>query len=656
MDAIVIRKLELQNYRQYINQTIDFNYTPDNNICIIKGRNGFGKSNLFNAINWCFFEREEHLKPENNLNPEPICNTQKLQALAVDESITTSVKILLDTPEGPKQLERTQITVKNPDGSIKTAPSSFIISECFGTNWAIAPYPEFIISRILPYHMRNFFFIDGEQLRALFQKILPEQIRSAIFDLSQISLLQTTIDHLSSFKSSLRQEVKDIPDLKAAELLMNRVEGEIKQEQLEYDKLSEQHNQATVKRNQIDADIKNCGNKDIYELETRREELKNQISFLERKIQETQDDCSKYLFAIAPLILCRKAILKTLDIITKAQEIGSYPPPMPHRALIDHILKTKKCICTTDLNNKESESILKLLEDMKEHTHVEQIARDINQLQVLLSQTKTEYCRFDFKIKSYQSQLAELNEHRETLQKQLKEILTQITNTDIEKVKRLNDMRSEFSSEIDRIFSRMNQLKASIDYKNSIKQDAEKRYNQLLLKQKQGAMVKKRIDLCDKCIDLFDCIKNKLMGEIRQETDTYTREYFSKLVSAKQFDRIAILEDYNLLIERNGYNCIYYLSAAETLCLGYSFMAALRKSSGFIAPIIIDTPLAKVDSEYRANIADWMKKSLGTAQVILLVTNVEYTEAFRKEILTKLGQEFLIDYDTKERNSEVKVI
>ena len=58
--------------------------------------------------------------------------------------------------------------------------------------------------------------------------------------------------------------------------------------------------------------------------------------------------------------------------------------------------------------------------------------------------------------------------------------------------------------------------------------------------------------------------------------------------------------------------------------LALSFMAALRKITGFGFPLVIDTPLGRVSGEPRYNIARLLPEFLKGTQVTLLVTDSEY--------------------------------
>ena len=91
------------------------------------------------------------------------------------------------------------------------------------------------------------------------------------------------------------------------------------------------------------------------------------------------------------------------------------------------------------------------------------------------------------------------------------------------------------------------------------------------------------------------------------------------------FSSITIDENYDVKVHHiDGYNVINDLSAGEYLILGLSFMSALMTISGFQAPVIIDTPLGKIDDEHREYITTELPKFLEGTQLILLVTPTEY--------------------------------
>ena len=645
-----IKSIELINYRQFVNQKIDFKLDDNRNVIIIQGKNGFGKSNIYNALTWCFFGIEEHLTKDHTALP--ICNTTEFNKLRSEESIETSVKIMLETDSGLKEIGRNVRTFKNHDGSYYTDSQKmdFKIFEVIGNNWKPAPYPEFIISRILPKHMRHFFFIDGEKLRQLFENINPEHIKQSIFDLSQITLLQNAIDHLEAFKSSLRRNVKDEPNLERFEEELEKRQNKIESLEKDLEKLKTDRSKALGQKKMLDSEIEKSDYENVKVLETERKNFLAQISQMENQIQVCKHEYLEYLLKISPAIIAKPAIKRALDVISSLEGKSLLPPKM-QETFLEELLAKNECICGTCL--KDNEDKRKKLEQLMEEVRYSNIADDTTTLKYIWKTALKDGEQFLERAQKYEKEIREYENNYVENQNLLKEINTKIGNIDIEKIKGMHALRERYQSLINESDGRTGKLIQEIKYEKDKFKEIENLYNTELSKKNKYKGTKKRIDLCDTGINQLEQVKNKIMGEIRNETETNTKNYFSKLITEKEFDKLAITENYDLYIEKDGFNAVTSLSAGETLCLGYSFMSALRKASAFLAPIVIDTPLAKIDEGYRINVANWFKDALSDAQVILLVTDTEYTEGFRKAIKSHVSNEFKLEHDKDNKISKV---
>ena len=109
---------------------------------------------------------------------------------------------------------------------------------------------------------------------------------------------------------------------------------------------------------------------------------------------------------------------------------------------------------------------------------------------------------------------------------------------------------------------------------------------------------------------------------------------FFKLIRKKgAFNSVIINEDYEVKVENmHGYNAIDSLSAGEYMILGIAFMSAMMNISGFKAPVIIDTPLGKIDDEHRDKITNELPKFLEGTQLMLFVTPTEFDSMVQKNL------------------------
>lgn len=52
---MLLQSIELQNFRQFINEKIDFSTDPEQNVTLIIGENGTGKTTFAQAFFWCLY-------------------------------------------------------------------------------------------------------------------------------------------------------------------------------------------------------------------------------------------------------------------------------------------------------------------------------------------------------------------------------------------------------------------------------------------------------------------------------------------------------------------------------------------------------------------------------------------------------------------------
>lgn len=86
------------------------------------------------------------------------------------------------------------------------------------------------------------------------------------------------------------------------------------------------------------------------------------------------------------------------------------------------------------------------------------------------------------------------------------------------------------------------------------------------------------------------------------------------------------------------------LSAGEKQIYAIAMLWALARTSGRQLPMIVDTPLARLDSEHRAKLVETYFPE-ASHQVILLSTDTEIDELLRAELAHSVSHSFLLNYD-----------
>ena len=110
---ISLISLELENYRQYYGKQLVEFQTRDDGFTTIVGENGEGKSNLLNAMNWCFYKNEPHGKKDPKTKKPlgtaaPIVNSSYIKELKSETTGKVSVRVNLKVGDTTYSIYRNQ--------------------------------------------------------------------------------------------------------------------------------------------------------------------------------------------------------------------------------------------------------------------------------------------------------------------------------------------------------------------------------------------------------------------------------------------------------------------------------------------------------------------------------------------------------------------
>jgi DNA sulfur modification protein DndD len=94
------------------------------------------------------------------------------------------------------------------------------------------------------------------------------------------------------------------------------------------------------------------------------------------------------------------------------------------------------------------------------------------------------------------------------------------------------------------------------------------------------------------------------------------------------------------------------LSAGEKQVYAISMLWALGRTSNRPLPIIIDTPLARLDRDHRSLLAQHYFPH-ASHQVLILSTDTEVDEAYFEQLTPAISRAYLLDFDTVERSTTV---
>lgn len=640
---MIFEYISLKNYRQYKEAKLEFALpNKGKNFTILQAPNGVGKSNLFNAINWCLYGKELFItKEEKRL---PLVNTISLKENRKSEKCEVEIELKMRDEENKLMLiTRKQMFYIDREGNITRDSSNLTIVREINHNMVnITSEQQEFINRNIPENIKEYFFFDGERLDDYFKKEGAESIKKAVYRISHIEILDRVINHLDyKHKEILRQNKDLTPAAESIRLEIQAAEEGVVAIKKDLDEKKTSLSEARLNIREIQEKRKKNPVPNTKELKEKREELDKSLEEYEKKIEEHKSEFSNYFKEIAPKILLHESFINVKKIIEDKKKKKEMPPGIT-KEYIDHLLKSGECICGREICSKDK-SKDKISDLLNIYANLSDIGNYLVEMQGDTESILRQVKEFEKRYKDYEKRLKDLQMEFSTKSQELKKIKDKLSGTD-ESFAILEEQQQDLETARDDMLLSIGKLEGNIKSGEDFIKIRNKDLNDELSKEKRFAVLKSKLDFYSKALEKATNIKEAIMKETKMEIEDKTKKQFFNLIwNPTSFRDIKIDDDYNLsVIHKSGLESIGSLSAGQRQVLALSFIAALNSVSGFKLPIIIDTPLGRISKETRLNIASKLPEFLEDKQVTLLVTDEEYTDEVRKKLGKNVGKEYEI--------------
>ena len=154
---------------------------------------------------------------------------------------------------------------------------------------------------------------------------------------------------------------------------------------------------------------------------------------------------------------------------------------------------------------------------------------------------------------------------------------------------------------------------------------------------------------------LGEFAENLRRQKISDVSEIFTQAFNELSTKKNQLEKIRIdPNEFSITLFRANGTSISKdeLSAGEKQIYAVAMLLALARVSGRPLPFMIDTPLARLDSEHRTNIVSNFFPKIGH-QVIIFSTNTEIDEEYFDKLVPSISRSYLLKYDQGEEGSIV---
>ena len=623
--------ISIRNYRQYKALDLEFSRGP-HDLTVIIGDNGTGKTNLLNAFTWCLYGTEPHLGSKDKTG-EPRLNKEVLLEAYHKGIGIEDVSVSIDIEDG-ENIVRVQRKVPfRITGSTSCVEKtheqtlSVVIIHSDGIAKDVSyDMREVRINKLLPESIREYFFFDGEQLNNYFSDTRTENIKAAVYSISQISDVSQMKQRTKAVVDALRREFnKEAPDLSEAQRQIDRLQGIRDQYAQKVTEAEEQSGELKRKIEELDERLRGVPN--VEELEVKRDSLKRQHKSAEQSLESARGAYYRFARERYADFAFYKLAVDVLDAIHTLEKDNQLPPAIDS-GYLETMLKAHQCdVCKRPLSEVEEQHLRDLLERFRVSSETSNILTGLRgELKNLVRRVERYASDRDEKIRMLSSAKSLVTE----ISDELKSVEANIAGCpDAPQVKEMFELRESYET-----------ARASLD--KQIGEYTTKKtaaVNQLPKYEKQYADIKKRIakntdlkrtvDFGSRAIRILEEVEHETMEEVRTWMARETESLFRGLVwKESKCEHIELNENYQLsLYDRLGFSCAVTCSAAERALLALSFTLAMHEVSGFDTPLFIDTPIARASGENRTNFAETLAEVSKTKQLILTFTPDEYSES-----------------------------
>ena len=605
---MLLRSIELHNFRQFINEKIDFSTDPERNVTLVIGDNGTGKTTFAQAFTWCLYG-------ETDFSNKVMLNRIVAEKMTPDQKVTVKVVLALTHGDADYEIIRSQEYRKSYSNKITGANTALNISrknKNGGIKYLKPNECEFEIKKIIPKELAGYFFFDGERIEKMSKEIASghksSNFSNAVQNLTGLNATLTALEHLSTTRKNsvygkFNEAYKGDSDGKMQQLTkeIDALQAEIDRMTNRQSEIEDELSAARASKAKFEQDIKQFA--DGERLQNERDNLNKQlINARSLRAQLVKRICKSFNEKMTNF-LSLSLVLKSLDVVSRSDFSGKDIPEM-HAKTIDFLLNRGTCICGTHLDpgtipyNKVKE-LLEFLPPQSIGVTVGQFVKD-SQSRFLQNGDMYEA------ISEQLGTISQQDDHISDLEDQIATISAQLDGDDVrEQVKKLNAQIKSCDSIIAAREHEKRNITFSLGAKDTEKKLKENSRAELSLLDKSN----RKIEICKAYTErIYQELYAEYKSEekrIRENLESSINEIFKTIYNGGL--SLTIDERYNISVYVTDYEGDVETSTAQSIAVIFAFISAIikmarenqriRKDEAYSEPypLVMDAPLSAFD-------------------------------------------------------------
>ncbi len=666
-----LRRIELRDFKVYEHIVLDFPAPQAaKNVILIGGLNGFGKTSLFEAIALGLYGPDalpivNRARPGSDEDDRRVSYRNFMKGVLHRPAFAAgrrSASVTLTFEDERRQTTKLlRIWHFNDNGELRPNPDELRITTGLSNRPVEPPkdeprpeiwYRDWIYRTFLPINQAAFFLFDGEAASVYAEREMATQIKDSIEGLLGLSWLRRLANDLKEYADHRRTEIPrgsndDIIRLRGEVASLEKV---IKDWRMRLDNLNRELADAERARDTLVRELSGYGpgtQAELQELIERRKECEDGY----RKAQDDLDALAEkdLCFALVGADL-RRAVIDRLRREERREKWLAAREES--RSRIEDVRRQIECgldAVRPPLDALQREGVKEAIEagldrfwnppppdvpDQVWHGHASgnmklHVRRKLEAASSVTVET----------IKQFLAKMHDASSRIRELERQIDSI--KLSGPKVEEKR--NKLR-ELISKIDSINHEKGQLESQLQSKDAELGQKTAELHRLTGRIDASQPHLRRAARADKIRVMLENVIEEgwrlQANAIAREMTRYIREMAHK---SDHFNAVVIDDGGDLrLLNQYGHDVRELdLSAGEKQIFTQALFAAVAKVSGRTFPLILDTPLGRLDEDHRLNVLRSLAGRDG--QVVLISTNTEVVGSYLEAIRQKVSRAYLLD-------------
>lgn len=659
-----LQSIELTNFRQFKDEKIQFAIDKNQNVTLIMGDNGSGKTSLAQAFFWCFYGT-------NSFQDKILLNRLVANNMIPNQKEMVCVRVYLEHKQEEYCVVRQQEYTKQYNDSLKPQNSILAISKKDKNGnrmWLGTGKTESLknieltntINDIMPQDLSKYFFFDGEKIETLSKEISSgrksNNFVEAVNSLTGLKATRNALNHLNpklkgSVIGKLEDEYISGSDRRIAELT-----EEIKRLKSEWQSADNDINSADESIKSNDLYIEELENK--IKTYAEAENLQRTKTIRQNELQQHKWRKYQSLSRIYDNLnrdnlfdrfICEWPVKEALVILSNSDVSGKDIPKL-HGDTIKYLLKQKQCICGTILEENSKE--WKVLENLINYLPPESISTSIGNF---IKRMKDKYQEKVYLLNDARSDFASiltLDEQISQCLEEIDEIDKKLNGKDVSReVNKLNELISKTKIITAQLRNNKSALEKRIGGFSVSIQSKETERDTLAKKSSQNASIALAKKYAEALYDKFNVEYTAKEIKTKANLQAYINENFKKFFNGSI--TLQIDDNYAVKVSVNDKFNSLETSAAQGIAVIFAFLAAIiriakENSANETYPVVMDAPLSTLDNQRIKIVCDTLPQIAD--QIIMFIKDTDGKVAeqyFGNAIGRRLTFDKISDYLTE---------